>query len=77
MEKEFRVNEHIVLKLEEGKINIYIGGELFRQCKYLLLIDPQHHREQWEIKSIDEAAEVLRNDLEKNITPKDLGITPE
>jgi len=36
-EKEFRVNKHLVLKLEEGKTNIYVGGRLFLHCKRLLL----------------------------------------
>ena len=35
--KEFRVNEYITLKLEDGKTNIYVNNQLFRQCKTLLL----------------------------------------
>ena len=32
-----RVNKLITIKLENGKTNIYVGGTLFRQCKYLLI----------------------------------------
>jgi len=76
-EKEFRVNKHIVLRLEEDKTNIYVEGELFRQCKYLLLINPHNEAIQWEINSIDEAAELLNNDLHEEILPEDVGLTPE
>jgi hypothetical protein len=34
---EFKVNEFIILKLENKETNIYIDNELFMQCKYLLL----------------------------------------
>jgi len=76
-EKEFKVNEHIVLKLEDGKTNIYIGGTFFLLCKSLFIINPHENEKQWEINSIDEAAELLNSDLKKNITPEDLGLTPE
>ena len=36
MEKQFQVNKNIVLKLEDGATNIYLSGEKFIQCKYLL-----------------------------------------
>ncbi len=32
---EFKVNEYLTLKLEEGKTNIYIKNEVFNQCKHL------------------------------------------
>jgi len=35
--KEFRVNKHITLKLENNKTNIYIDEKLFRHCKFLFL----------------------------------------
>lgn len=38
--KEFKVNETIILKLENRKTNLYVKGELFRQCKFLLLFIP-------------------------------------
>lgn len=70
-DKEFRVNEHIVLKLEKEKTNIYIANKLFRQCKSLFFVNPQENEQQWEISSIDEAKELLstRNDIE--ISPEE------
>jgi len=38
--QEFRVNNYITLKLESKKVNIYVKGELFEQCKFLLLNIP-------------------------------------
>lgn len=37
MEK-FKINEFITLKLENGTINIYVNGQYFNQCMYLLFI---------------------------------------
>ncbi|MEJ2248423.1 MAG: leucine-rich repeat protein [Candidatus Lokiarchaeota archaeon] len=91
--QEFRVNKFISLKLEKGRwnekgeedeyeeesyrIQIYVNDEPFRLCKYLLLINPHLKEHQWQINSIDEAKELLRDDLDLKLTPKDLGITPE
>ena len=53
---EYRINNLLVLKLENNKTNIYINGELFRQCKYLLLnLSPKDFHKFDEIESIDEA----------------------
>ena len=55
---EFRINDHLSLKLEKGKTIIYVEGEKFSQCKYLLLnihIDKISTFD--EIQSIDEASE--------------------
>jgi len=63
---EFRINQHLSLKLEEGKTIIYVDNERFSQCKYLLLnihIDKISTFD--EIQSIDEASEKLDNTLEK------------
>jgi len=76
-EKEFKVSENIVLRLEEGNTNIYINNELFQQCKHLFLINPQLDYGQSEINSVDEASEVLSSDLERKINSEELGITPE
>jgi len=55
---EFRVNNYLVLKLENNRTNIYVGGRLFNHCKYLLLnIDRNEFKEYDELESIDEAAE--------------------
>ena len=54
---EFRINDHLSLKLDEGKTIIYMDNERFSQCKYLLLnihIDKISTFD--EIQSIDEAS---------------------
>ncbi len=61
---EFRINDFIMLKLEDGKTNIYILGKEFIQCKYLLMNISVQSIEQYDgITSIDEAVEIL-HDLE-------------
>lgn len=37
MSKQFKLNKHITLKLENNKTNIYINNVLFRQCKSLII----------------------------------------
>lgn len=74
---KFIINKYLVLKLEKGETHIYVKNEFFRKCKYLLLVNPQDKKRQDQINSIDEAADILRNTLETELTPKDLGITPE
>lgn len=71
----FRLNEYLLLKLENKKTNIYVNGKKFRQCKFLLMnIQDQEQHE--EIKSIDEAAEKLDRSLEGHSWSKQL-IPPE
>jgi len=74
--QEFRINEYFSLRLEEegtfylvdeqeGVTVLYVGGERFLQCKYLLLnikVDEMHSLE--EIESIDETSERLDNSQE-------------
>jgi len=75
--KEFQVNNFITLKLEDGKTIIYVAGERFQQCKYLLLDVPIENIDPYdEIKSIDEAAGKLDHSLEGN-QPKVLKIPPD
>ena len=62
--KEFKVNKYITLKLLDNETIIYVDGEPFRQCKSLFLFNPHKKIEQLEIKSIDEAAEMLDISLE-------------
>ncbi len=64
--KQFRINTYITLKLEKNKTNIYINGNRYLQCKYLLIVNPQRNSMQWEINSIDEASYRLRTNLENN-----------
>lgn len=78
--KEFKINKYITLKLlgiKHRETVIYVDGEVFMQCKYLLIINPQEKRIQKDIKSIDEASELLSGELERDLKPADMGITPE
>ena len=62
---EFKINNHLSLRLEEGKTNVYVKNKLFRQCKYLLLnIAPNEIEIYEDINSIDEAVERLNKSLE-------------
>ncbi|MFW9970645.1 MAG: hypothetical protein ACFFDF_10625 [Candidatus Odinarchaeota archaeon] len=64
--KEFQVNKYITLKLEDRKTNIYVGGKLFEQCKFLLLNIPVERVSSLdEIESVDEAAEILSKKMER------------
>jgi len=57
---EFKINDFLILKLEEGKTNIYVNGEQFEQCKFLMLDIPLDEIYRFdEIDSIDEAADIL------------------
>lgn len=67
--KEFTINKLITLKLEHSKTNIYIEGELFRQCKFLLLSIPIEDTTFLEnINSIDEASERLNFSLSPDVS---------
>ena len=75
VESTFKVNEYITLKLEDNKTNIYVRGGFFLQCKYLLLnIKVGEVQFFNEIKSIDEAVEMLDKSQERsnkvNIPPE-------
>lgn len=71
---EFSPNKYITLKLENGKTNIYVGNELFRQCKFLLLdIVVEKVATFDEIESIDDAIERFN----KNPENKELEIAPK
>jgi hypothetical protein len=63
---EFIINKYLKLRLEYGNTNIYVGGRLFKQCKYLLLDIPVNNTIDYnEIESIDEAAEKLDHSMER------------
>ena len=58
--QEYEINNFLSLKLEDGMTNIYINGELFRQCKLLMLNIPLVEVDEYdEIESIDDVAEKL------------------
>jgi len=73
----FEVNKYISLKLIQGETLIFVNGEQFNQCRYVLLVNLLRNEKQEEIGSIDEAQSVYNNDLENDITPEELGITKE
>lgn len=67
VEKEFKINSYLKLKLESGRTNIYVKNKLFRQCMYLLMNIPVNKIEEFDdIKSIDEAALKLDRRMEGN-----------
>lgn len=72
----FRINKYLTLKLEDGKTNMYIEGELFQQCRSLMLNIPKERIEGLHsIKSIDEATEKLnyvrKGDFNNEIDPNE------
>ena len=74
---EFIINNYLKLRLEYGNTNIYVGGELFKQCKYLLLNIPETNiRDYDEINSIDEASEKLDSSMERG-KPRKYNISPD
>ena len=74
---EFKVNDYLILRLENNRTNVYIKGKVFSQCKFLLLSIPAAKvREFDDIESIDEAAEKLDSSMERG-TLKKYKITPK
>ncbi len=62
---EYKINDFITLKLEDNKTIIYVFGEPFNQCKFLMLVIPDEDAFKLEkVNSIDEAAEKLNRGLE-------------
>ncbi|NVM38421.1 MAG: leucine-rich repeat domain-containing protein [Candidatus Lokiarchaeota archaeon] len=65
MKRQFQINKLIVLKLEEGVTNIYLNGEKFIQCKFLITDIPITELEHvHNSKSIDELFGNQNLDLE-------------
>lgn len=57
---EFQVNKYLTLRKENEGTVIYVGGQRFRQCKYLLLDIPINNLQSInQVESIDEAIEGL------------------
>ena len=62
---EFKINDFINLRLEEGETNIYVKNKYFRQCKFLLMdIDAKETQVYDKIESIDEASEKYDKSME-------------
>lgn len=65
--QEFTINDYLILRFEQERTNIYVDGELFRQCTFLLLDIPKANVSDYdEIKSMDEAAVKLSRHHERN-----------
>lgn len=64
---EFNIDEFLSLKLDNNVMQIYVNGERFEQCRYLLIINPYDNDHQNEIESIDEAESLYQNDLESEV----------
>lgn len=76
--KEFRINQYITLKLEKNNTVIYVNGERFNQCKFLLLNIPVEKSKDFnEIESVDEAAEKLDRNIENAFFFSNDGISLE
>lgn len=74
--RHFQVNEFISLSFEEDSTIIYVAGQSFLQCKYLLLqISPENVGEYDDIDSIDEVADLLDHSLEEHL--EEFEIPPE
>ena len=66
----FRINKFIELKLEDGRSNIYVDNQYFRQSKYILLRKTLLEIESegiLEVESIDEFAEKLDHSLRQKL----------
>ncbi len=64
-EREYRINEHLTLKLIKGQTVIYADENPFHQCKYLLMNLTQKDFAKFDyIDSIDEAFEIY-NKIDK------------
>lgn len=68
---EFRINQWLLLKLENGETNIYINGHQFHQCKHLFIIFPQDSSN-INLNSIDEFHQINQND---SLDVKEFGIS--
>lgn len=74
---KFSINDHLELRLENNKTNIYVNNELFIQCKYLLLnISIEETDNLKDINSIDEAVAKLNRSFEFS-SQKEIKISPE
>jgi len=75
--KEFKINDYLKLKLEQGRTNVYVKNRQFRQCMFLLLNIPVDRVRDYDmIDSIDEAAEKLDRSMERDHRVRSQ-ITPE
>jgi len=72
---KFKLNDFLTVRFESNKTVIYVKGEPFKICKYLLMNIPSS--EVCDYDSIDQASEFYNKQLENEITPQEVGLTPE
>ncbi len=77
--KEVPINDFLTLKLgDNGSVDIFVNGEFFDICKYLLINIPTYEVERFdEINSIDEAAELLNHSMENEEEFDEHNLNPE
>ena len=64
---EFQINKYLSLRSQNERTDIYVDGEYFRSCTYLILnIEGDHIRDYDDIKSIDEVMELYGNESEQD-----------
>jgi len=74
--KTFKISDYITLKLENNKTKIYVKGEKFMNCMFLMLTIPKHDITIYdEVESIDDAVDILDGSMEHERQTYD--ITPE
>lgn len=73
---KFRLNEYIVLKLENKTTKIYVGGQEFLICKSLFILDPYQYSEDLDINSIDDMFEKI-DEIDRKIKSGELGLDSE
>jgi len=74
---KFSINDHLELRLENNKTNIYVNKKLFIQCKYLLInVSIEEMDNLKDLNSIDEAIVKLNRSFEFS-SPKAIKISPE
>jgi len=72
---KFKLNDFLTVRFESDKTIIYVKNKPFSICKYLLMNVPSSEVNDYE--SIDQASEFYSKQLEKEITPEDVGLSPE
>ena len=72
---KFKLNEFLTVWFESGKTVIYVKEKPFSICKYLLMNVPWSEVDDYD--SIDQASEFYSKQLEIEITPNEIGLSPE
>lgn len=63
---EFQINKYLSLRSQNERADIYVNGEYFRSCTYLILnIEGGRIRDYDHVKSIDELMELYGNESER------------